>query len=50
MFMYAGDELCGDEVTSGLRWLDWDDHLTARERDYDPDGELHPEGTVRTFV
>jgi len=38
--MYAGDELYGDEVTSGLDWLDWDDHLTDREREYDPDDEV----------
>lgn len=34
---YAGDELYGDEVTSGPHWLDWDDHLTDREADYDTD-------------
>lgn len=38
--MYAGDELYGDEVTSGLHWLDWDDHLTDRERHYDADDDL----------
>ena len=41
--MYAGDELYGDEITTGLQWLDWDDHLADRQHDYDPEDHTDPQ-------
>ena len=49
--MYAGDEFYDDDVTSGVA-LDWDDHLTALEADYNDDEARfeYEIDTVPTFL